>query len=427
MNIREEVHEMKLMSPVMASFDSDKKNQALLAIAKALNENRDEIFAANKTDLEEADKAGLKDVIIKRLKFDDSKLMACCEGLKQLADLSDPVGKITLQRQMDTGLVLSRITVPIGVIGVIFESRPDALVQISGLCIKSGNCAILKGGRESINTCKVLFDVIQKALIDAGLPASALMQVSTHEEIDEILKLDEDVDLIIPRGSNAFVRYIMDHTSIPVMGHADGICHIYVDASADQDMAIPIIIDSKIQYPAACNAVETVLVSRDIAKDFLPRLSVALSDANVTVKGNEEVSKIIEVEGDLLVGDDYHKEYGDLTLAVKIVSNVSEAISHINAYGSNHTDSIIANDKKAVEEFFTMVDSAGVFHNCSTRFSDGFRYGFGAEVGISTGKLHARGPVGLEGLVTYKYRIEGSGQCVKEYADGSRTFDFKDL
>ncbi|MCR4741007.1 MAG: glutamate-5-semialdehyde dehydrogenase, partial [Lachnospiraceae bacterium] len=389
--------------------------------------HREEIYEANAKDMAAADESGLRDAVKKRLKFDEGKLFACTEGLKQLSDLPDPIGRITLKREMDKDLVLTRITVPIGVIGVIFEARPDALVQISGLCIKSGNCAILKGGKESGETCMVLFDIILDAAVRAGLPGNALMQVSTHEEIDEILKLDEDVDLLIPRGSNAFVRYIMDNTKIPVMGHADGICHIYVDASADEEMAIQVILDAKTQYPAACNAVETVLVSRKIAKNFLPKLAASLEEAHVTLKGDKEVSGIIDVSGELLTDDDYHTEYGDLTLALKIVENVTEAVGHINTYGSRHTESIIAEDGEAVRIFFSLTDSAGVFHNCSTRFSDGFRYGFGAEVGISTGKLHARGPVGLEGLTTYNYRIEGKGQCVREYAEGKRSFRFRDL
>ncbi|MCR5094792.1 MAG: glutamate-5-semialdehyde dehydrogenase [Lachnospiraceae bacterium] len=427
MTIREQVHAMKLLSPVMAATDTETKNAALLKAADALEARRDEIFAANSKDMEAAGKSGIKEAVIKRLKFDDGKLLACTEGLRQLASLPDPVGRITLKREMDQDLVLSRITVPIGVIGVIFEARPDAMVQISGLCIKSGNCAILKGGRESQETCRVLFSVIREAAENAGLPAGALMQVSLHEEIDEILKLDEDVDLLIPRGSNAFVRYIMDHTRIPVMGHAEGICHIYVDASADQEMAVRVILDAKTTYPAACNAVETVLVSRTIAGEFLPRLAKALADAQVAVRGDKEVAGIIAVEGETLSDSDYHTEYGDLTLALKLVDGVDEAIRHINAYGSRHTDAIIAGEREPVEKFFALVDSAGVYHNCSTRFADGFRYGFGAEVGISTGKLHARGPVGLDGLTTYRYLIEGAGQCVGEYTEGRRSFHFRDL
>ncbi len=427
MTLREEIHSMKLSSPKMAATDTETKNAALLAISEALNARRDEIFAANAKDMAAADENGIKEAVKKRLKFDEGKLIACVEGLRQLAELPDPVGRITLKREMDKDLVLKRVTVPIGVIGLIFEARPDALVQISGLCIKSGNCGILKGGKESYETCGVLFKVIREAAEKAGLPPCALLQVSTHEEIDEILKLDEDVDLLIPRGSNAFVRHIMDNTKIPVMGHAEGICHIYVDASADEEMAIRVILDAKTQYPAACNAVETVLVSRRIAEDFLPKLAHSLKEAGVNIKGDEEVAGIIEVSGEPLKAGDYHKEYGDLTLALKLVDDVFQAVSHINEFGSGHTESIIAEDEKAVETFFSLVDSSGVFHNCSTRFSDGFRYGFGAEVGISTGKLHARGPVGLEGLTTYRYLIEGAAQCVGEYAEGRRSFHFCDL
>jgi glutamate-5-semialdehyde dehydrogenase len=326
---------------------------------------------------------------------------------------------------LDEGLTLYRVSVPIGVIGIIFEARPDALVQISGLCIKSGNCAILKGGKETVNTNKVLFDIIHKAVTDAGLPEYALVQATLHNEIDELLACEKDVDLLIPRGSNQFVQYIMNNTKIPVMGHADGVCHIYVDKDADMAKALPIIVDAKTQYTAACNAVETLLVNRAIAKEFLPKLADACKEAGITVRGTQEVADFIPCE--VMTEDEFHTEYLDLIVSVKLVGSVEEAITHINYYGSHHTDCILTENDETAVIFMEMVDSAGVYRNCSTRFADGFRYGFGAEVGISTSKLHARGPVGLEGMVTYKYKLQGDGHIVGDYAAGRRSFHFKNL
>lgn len=426
MTLSETVHEMKLVSPRMAAAADADKNRALSAIAEALQKRKEEIFVANRQDLAEAAGKGVGEQIVKRLTFDEHKLQACVEGLQQLSALPDPVGRVTLKRRLDDGLVLKRVTSPIGVIGVIFEARPDAMVQIAGLCIKSGNCAILKGGREAEHTNAALFETILQAVTEAGLPEKCLLRVSDHAEIDEVLRLDKDVDLIIPRGSNAFVRHIMENTKIPVMGHADGICHIYID-TADEGKVLPIVVDAKTQYPAACNAVETILVKREIAGRILPPLVQALRAAGVSVRGDAETAAIVPVDGDALAGEDYRHEYGDLIIACRIVADVDEAIEHINTYGSHHTDAILTDDDAAAERFFTLVDSAGVYRDCSTRFADGFRYGFGAEVGISTGKIHARGPVGLEGLTVYRYLMEGSGQCVREYADGTKQFHFADL
>lgn len=447
MTIREEAHKMKLASPEMAASSIDTRNAALHAISEALQENTDEIFAANAKDMAAADDNGVAPAVRKRLKFDEGKLHDVLAGIDQLIGLEDPVGKTLMARQLDEGLDLYRVSVPIGVIGVIFEARPDALVQIASLCIKSGNCAILKGGRETANTNRVLFQIISRAAVASGLPEGCLFQAEAHSEIDELLKCDGDVDLLIPRGSNAFVRYIMDHTKIPVMGHADGICHIYVDAAADQEKAIPIILDAKLQYTAACNAVETLLINRRIAPEFLPKLARRLAEEGVALRGNAEVMEILSPIADELqqLADvhagkpdkqeltqldseaDYHREYLAPVAAVKIVANVKEAADHINRYGSHHTDTILTEDQEAAEYFMRMVDSAGVYQNCSTRFADGFRYGFGAEVGISTSKIHARGPVGLEGLVTYKYRLYGHGQIVGDYASGRKQFHFRDL
>ncbi|ACV22951.1 Gamma-glutamyl phosphate reductase [Slackia heliotrinireducens] len=425
MSMKENAHQMKIDSPALAATSVEQRNRALELIAQALEANAEVIFAANAQDMDAAAAMGVTPQVLKRLKFNDAKLRDVIDGIHQLIGLPDPLGKITLARELDEGLVLRRVSCPIGVIGVIFEARPDALVQISTLCLKSGNCAILKGGKETAHTNRALFDIIKENAVAAGLPESCLLQAESHDEIGELLACDHDVDLLIPRGSNDFVRYIMDNTKIPVLGHADGICHIYVDAKADQDMALPLIIDAKTQYAAACNAVETILVNRTIASEFLPKLAQACADAGVKVRGTQEVAGIIACE--TMGEDEFATEYLDLILSVKLVEDVEEAIDHINRFGSHHTDCILTSDDAVSERFMQMVDSAGVYRNASTRFADGFRYGFGAEVGISTSKIHARGPVGLEGLVTYKYRLTGEGHIVGDYASGVRAFSHKDI
>lgn len=425
MNVREEAHAMKAAAPKLAAATLAQRNQALQKIGEALEAGQKEIFDANQKDMRLAQESGISQAVMKRLRFDEHKLADCLAGIRQLISLPDPLSKVLLARELDEGLTLYRVSCPIGVIGVIFEARPDAMIQISTLCLKSGNCAILKGGKETAQTNRVLFDLIQHAALEAGLPEGCLYQAEAHSEIDELLECDGEVDLLIPRGSNRFVRYIMDHTKIPVMGHADGICHIYVDEDFDEDKAIPVIIDAKTQYAAACNAVETLLINRKIAGSFLPVLARALTQAGVKIRGTREVSEIIPCE--IMEENEFHHEYLDLIVSVKIVENVAEAVDHINTYGSHHTDAILTNSDANADYFMQMVDSAGVYRNCSTRFADGYRYGFGAEVGISTGKLHARGPVGLEGLVTYKYKLYGEGQTVGDYAGGRKQFHFRDL
>ena len=389
----------------LSALDTKARNSALMKIAEALESSKDAIFKANKEDLDNAVKAEIPAPILARLKFDESKLGSCVQGIRDLIGLEDPLNKILLKRQLDENLVLTKITCAIGVIGVIFESRPDVLVQISSLCVKSGNCAILKGGSEAAHTNRILFDTIHHAGVEAGLPEHFLTLVEDRAGIAELLGCHDYIDLIIPRGSNEFVQYIMANSKIPVMGHADGICHIYVAEDADIDMALKIIEDSKTQYAAACNAVETLLVNEQIYDNLVSRIT----------------DKIELREGD------FNKEYLDWIMTVKKVSDLQEAIESINANGSHHTDCIITTDAAKADEFMRYVDSAGVYWNCSTRFADGFRYGFGAEVGISTGKLHARGPVGLDGLVTYKYKLAGNGQVVGDYASGKKSFHFKDI
>lgn len=426
MNIHDETLKMRLASPLLSASSLETRNKALALIRESLNAHKEEIFEANRKDLALAEETGVPAPVKKRLKFDEAKLSDVTEELTGLMALPDPLRNITLARELDQGLTLYRVTCPIGVIGVIFEARPDALVQISSLCLKSGNCAILKGGKETTWTNRVLFSLIHQAAIDAGLPENCLLQAEQHNEIDELLECHDTVDLLIPRGSNAFVQYIMNHTNIPVLGHADGVCHIYVDKEYDKETAIPLIVDAKTQYPAACNAVETVLIHRDVAKDLLPDLAKALRDAGVKLRGTEEVNEITPVEI-IPESESFHHEYVDLIIALKIVGGVDEAINHINTYGSHHTDCILTQNAETAEKFMTLVDSANVYQNASTRFADGFRYGFGAEVGISTSKIHARGPVGLEGLLSYKYKLFGHGDIVGDYASGKKHFIHKDL
>ena len=439
MTVREITREMKLASPYMAASPREKKDAALLAVRDALMDGREKIFEANRKDLEAAAEHDVPVQVRKRLKFDEKKLADVCAGIDQLVGLEDPVGKTLLKRELDEGLVMERKSCPIGVIGVIFEARPDALVQISCLCIKSGNCAVLKGGKETAHTNRVLFDLIHGAVVSVGLPERALVLVQAHSEIDELLACEENVDLLIPRGSNRFVQYIMDHTKIPVMGHADGVCHIYTDGTLEPSEALRIITDAKIQYPVACNAAETLLIRRSSAKEFLPLLKKQMDSVNVSLRCTQEAADLMAAAWreaypgeempmpEIMEEDAFHCEYGDLILSVKLVEDVREAVDHINRFGSHHTDSILTSCGEDAQYFLQMVDSAGVYVNCSTRFADGFRYGFGAEVGISTSKLHARGPVGLEGLVTYKYQIRGEGQIVGDYASGKKSFHFRDL
>ena len=391
----------------MAELTTDSKNEALLKIAENLEKHSKEIFAANKLDLEEA-KDKISPSVFNRLKLDENKLRDMIQGIRDVVKLPDPIGKNLLSRQLDDGLNLYKITCPIGVIGIIFEARPDVIAQISSLAIKSSNAVILKGGKESINTNKTILSIINSAI--ENLPKNVLQQIFTHEEVAQMLECDKYLDLIIPRGGNKLVKYIKENTKIPVLGHADGICHIFLDKSADFEKATKIIVDSKTQYPSACNAVETLLIHENFDK-------------------KDELLKELENSGITLVSnpDTWAFEHGDPTLAYKTISNLEDAINHINTYGSGHTDCIITEDTENAEKFMQKVDSAGVYQNASTRFADGFRYGFGAEVGISTNKTHARGPVGLEGLTIYKYKLIGSGHIVKDYVEGTKQFNHKDL
>lgn len=425
MEVKEQAVLVKEASPKLAGTTGELRNNALLAVAKALEDNKDKIFEASRQDMEQAKIDGVPTPILNRLKFDEHKLNDVVAGIKDLVSMNDPLFNVLLDRQLDEGLELVKETCPIGVVGVIFEARPDALVQISSLCIKSGNCVILKGGSEARLSNKILFETIYGAVIKAGLPDNCMLLLEARSEIAELLNCHGYVDLLIPRGSNAFVQYIMNNTTIPVMGHADGICHIYVDKDADCKKAVNIILDAKTQYVSACNSVETILVHKDVLDEFMPMLGKALKEKNVELRGTADVKSVIECVEATASDDD--TEYLDYIVSAKVVGNVEEAIAHINKHGSHHTDCIITENKETALIFMKLVDSAGVYQNCSTRFADGYRYGFGAEVGISTSKLHARGPVGLEGLLSYKYKLFGSGQIVGDYASGKSKFNFKDL
>jgi len=413
MSINETAQKARQASLCLATAKTEAKNQALEAVRHALQANADAIIAANETDLAQAEKDNLAAPLLKRLKFDHSKIDAVCEGIGSLIALEDPVGQTLRATELDAGLELYKVTCPIGVIGVIFESRPDALVQIATLCLKSGNAALLKGGSEALHTNRILAEVISQAAVSAGMPDGWLGLLQTRADVADMLKMDDSIDLIIPRGSNEFVKYIMDNSNIPVLGHADGICHVYIDANADIDMAVRIVVDSKCQYVAVCNAAETLLVHEQIAADFLPNVKTALEAKGCEIRGCEKTCTIIDTK--TATETDWKTEYLDYILSIRVVDSLNAAIGHINTYGSGHTDVIVTKDDQAAMTFMDQVDSGDVFWNASTRFADGFRFGLGAEVGISTNKIHARGPVGLEGLLIYKWRLIGNGHIVADY------------
>lgn len=417
----------------LATTTNGLRNQALAAIAAALETERGRIVAANESDCRRAEAEGLSSALLKRLRLDANGIDSLRTGIESLRALPDPLGRTQLARELDSGLDLYRVTCPLGVIGVIFEARPDALVQIATLCLKSGNAVLLKGGSEARETNRVLADLIRRAT--AGLlPDGWLALLEERRQVAELLDLDQDVDLIIPRGSNAFVQQIMRRTAIPVLGHADGVCHLYIDRGADPEMALRITLDAKTQYTAVCNAAETLLLDNRLDDGLIIRLLTALAEAGVRLHADERVRSRLAAagtEGGRLAGlclavEDWHQEYLDLAISVALVEDDAAAVAHINRYGSGHTDAIVTDDREAAARFLAAVDGANVFWNCSTRFSDGFRYGFGAEVGIATGRLHARGPVGLEGLVSYRYLVLGSGQTVAPYAAGESRFTHRD-
>lgn len=426
MKISERAATAKGAAIKLGAVKTEAKNAALNEIAKALLEQGTRIIEANERDLEAAQASGLAAPLLKRLKFDEAKLADVCAGIHSLIKLPDPVGRTLCAIEMDEGLELYRVSCPIGVIGVVFESRPDALVQISTLCLKSGNAVLLKGGSEAAHTNRILAETIAAAGEAAGMPPGWIHLLETRQDVADMLALDEQINLLIPRGSNAFVRHIMNSTNIPVLGHADGICHVYVDADADLDMAVRLTVDSKCQYVAVCNAAETLLVDAGIAPTFLPQVQAALEACGCRLKGCDRTRAIIPIEP--ATDEDWATEYLDYILSIKVVDGLDAAIDHINRYGSGHTDAIVTADREKAERFMNLVDSADVFWNASTRFSDGYRYGLGAEVGISTNKIHARGPVGLDGLVIYKWKLLGKGQVVADYTGpNARKFTHKKL
>ena len=411
----------------LAQLTPDQKNDIIEAIAQALEAATPEITQANQQDLDAAIADHLAKPLYGRLKLDEIKLNTAIKGVRSVAQLLDPTGQVTLQRELDQGLILKRIGVPLGVLGIIFESRPDAVMQISTLAIKSGNGVILKGGKEAVRSCTALVKAIRQGIANAGANPNAVQLLTTREETNALLALDSYVDLIIPRGSNAFVQYVQANTRIPVLGHADGICHLYIDKAADIQQATAIAVDAKVGYPSACNAIETLLVHQAIAKAALPPLANALQEKGVELRGDDETCEIL-ANISPATETDWATEYSDLILSIRVVDSLKTAIDHINTYGSRHTEAIATTDQGAAKTFMANVDAAGVYHNCSTRFADGFRYGFGAEVGISTQKMPPRGPVGLEGLVTYKYQLIGNGHVVATYSGAdAKAFTHKDI
>jgi len=418
-NMEQIATKAKEASLVLAGLSTQLKNDALEAIANALIKSKAYIMTQNEEDLKKAkvllEKGEISQAIYDRLKLSDAKFKDVISGVLDVKKLQDPVNQTLCGTKLDEGLELYKVSCPIGVIGVIFEARPDVVVQISSLAIKSSNAVILKGGIEAILTNNAFVKIINETLAQIkGFPSNVINFVESREDVAQMLSMDKYIDLIIPRGSNKLVQYIQNNTKIPVLGHADGICHIYIDENANTELGVKVAVDSKIQYPAACNAVETLLVSEKIAADFLPKLYDAMAKENVRLKGDKLVKAILPKIEDA-TEDDWKTEYGDKILAIKTVSSLEAAINHINTYGSGHTDCIISENYANVDKFMALVDSAGVYHNASTRFADGFRYGLGAEVGISTNKTHARGPVGLEGLTIYKYKLFGHGQIVAQY------------
>ena len=418
----------KAASLLLAHLSTDIKNRTLEEMASVLEKGCSSILQANTKDLEFAESENIPGPLIARLRLNESKVIGMAKGIRSVVRLEDPVGQQQMAMEMDQGLTLYRVACPIGVIGAIFESRPDAVPQISSLCLKSGNAVILKGGREAQQSNKIIISLIRDAIssID-GVPIGSVQMIETRSEVVDMLKEEKNINLIVPRGSNDFVKYIQENTRIPVLGHSEGICHGYIDSKADPGKAILIALDSKLQYPAACNAMETLLVHESVAQDILPPLVKRFRAQDVELVGCDRVRKVVPSVKPAVKAD-WDTEYTDLKLSVTVVSGLSEAIEFINTHGSGHTDSIVTEDASRAEQFLNEVDSSSVVWNASTRFADGFRYGLGAEIGISTNKTHARGPVGLDGLAIYKYKLIGTGQTVAEYSgDNAREFKHKPL
>ena len=417
----------------LAKLSNDYRNEVLMAVAKAIEDSGRRILEANAEDCRGAEpfvrEGKMSSSMFARLRVSERGIGEMATRVRSVVALPDPLGRKLTSTELDDGLILYKETCPLGVVGIIFEARPDVAPQVASLALKSGNTIILKGGAEAANTNEVLVSIWRECLAEfPEVPADSIQLLHTRADVLELLALDHDVDLIIPRGSRELVEFVMEHSRIPVLGHGEGICHVYVDRAADMEKAVRVTFDSKVQGPAICNAAETLLVHQDIAAKFLPEMISKLQAAGVEIRGcSKTMALLAKPEIVPAVEKDWATEYGDLILSVKIVADVDEAITHINRYGSRHTDSIVTEDAATAKQFMDEVDAAGVFQNASTRFSDGFRYGLGAEVGISNGKLHARGPVGLEGLTTYKYKLFGNGQIVAEYSSGSKHFKHRAL
>ena len=424
-DLLEKAEKVRLASIKISQTENQNRIKALNFMADYLEKNSKEILEANNADYSNAEKKGISKALLSRLKLSKSKLNSGIEGVRKVGDLADPVNQVQIKRELSKGLILERKTVPIGVLGVIFESRPDAVMQISSLAIRSGNGVMLKGGSEANLTNTAIVKALQEGLNESGLDKNAICLLTSRKDSMAMLNLEKYINLIIPRGSNELVKFIQENTRIPVLGHADGICHLFIDIEANLEMALSVALDSKIQYPAACNAIETLLVHKDIAPAFLEKAIPLFNSNDVKLIGDKRSVELgLKYEASL---EDWGTEYLDLILSIKIVDDLEEAITHIQKYSSKHTDGIITENSNTANKFMNVVDSAGVFHNCSTRFADGFRYGFGAEVGISTQTLPPRGPVGLEGLVTYKYFLKGDGNIVDDFSSGKAIYTHKDL
>ena len=424
-DLLEKAEKVRLASIKISQTENQNRIKALNFMADYLEKNSKEILEANNADYLSAEKKGISRALLSRLKLSKSKLNSGIEGVRKVGELADPVNQVQIKRELAKGLILERKTVPIGVLGVIFESRPDAVMQISSLAIRSGNGVMLKGGSEANLTNTSIVKALQEGLNESGLDKNAICLLTSRKDSMAMLNLEKYINLIIPRGSNELVKFIQENTRIPVLGHADGICHLFIDIEANLEMALSVALDSKIQYPAACNAIETLLVHKDIAPAFLEKAIPLFNSNDVKLIGDKRSVELgLKYEASL---EDWKTEYLDLILSIKIVDDLEEAITHIQKYSSKHTDGIITENSNTANKFMNVVDSAGVFHNCSTRFADGFRYGFGAEVGISTQTLPPRGPVGLEGLVTYKYFLKGDGNIVDDFSSGKAIYTHKDL
>ncbi len=432
MKVDEIAQRAKQASQKLGTLPTPIKNRALEAVAVALLDQQAAILAANAQDVDAARqlvaRGALARPLLDRLKLNANKIREMAAGVRSVARLPDPVGRVLSAIELDTGLELTQVTCPLGVIGAIFESRPDAVPQIASLCWKSGNAVILKGGSEAQASNQALVQCIRDAIASvAPEGVDAVQMVETRDDVHALLELDTLIDLFIPRGSNDFVRYIQARTRVPVLGHADGLCHAYVDRQADLDRAVAICYDAKVQYPAVCNAIETILVHRAVAASFLPRLDAAYQQAGVEIRGCAATRELLPHVRPATAAD-WDTEYLDLIVAVRVVDSLDEAMAHISRHGSRHTETIITEDPVAATTFLDRVDAATVMHNASTRFADGYRFGKGAEVGISTSKTHARGPVGLDGLVIYKYRLLGQGQVVADYVGpNARPFTHRPL